>query len=112
MLNTQEIKRAAMVIRAINHPVRLKILQVLREMEDRTVTELGVDMRLLQPIISQQLAILRRADLVLCQKDGKFTKYSVNEDRVEQIGRLAGELVNYRLPTINTPRGPLYRTHA
>jgi ArsR family transcriptional regulator, virulence genes transcriptional regulator len=92
MLDYTEVRKAALVLRAVNHKLRQKMLHLIEDAERITVTEIFVKMRLEQSVASQHLAILRRAGVVLTERDGKFIYYSVDKKRLEQISSLAGEL--------------------
>ena len=56
-----KIKKAALVLRALNHKLRQLILKTIDEHKRITVTELYVKLRLEQSVASQHLAILRKA---------------------------------------------------
>lgn len=84
-ISVQQIRKAAVMLRAINHPLRQQILQIIFEKKQMTVTELYVALRLEQSVTSQHLAILRRAGFVNTHRNGKHIRYSVNE---EKIGRM------------------------
>ena len=58
------IKKAALVLRALNHKLRQLIIKTIHEHKRITVTELYVKLRLEQSVASQHLAILRKADIV------------------------------------------------
>ncbi len=88
------IKKAALVLRALNHRLRQQMLQLLQEQERMTVTELYVQLRLEQSVASQHLAILRRAGIVKAERDGKFIFYRINEDRVKKINEFVDTLLN------------------
>lgn len=91
-LDYAELRKAVLVLRAINHKLRQKIIDLLEEHEAMTVTEIYVKLRLEQSVASQHLAILRRAGVVQTDRSGKFIHYSLNKDRIEQISRLVEEL--------------------
>ena len=57
----------AQFFRALAHPVRIKILEILVR-GGRTVQELQEALDLDQPIVSQQLAVLRNQNIVAAQK--------------------------------------------
>ncbi len=88
------VKKAAMVLRAVNHKLRQQILKQIDEQGKITVTELYVKLRLEQSVASQHLAILRKAGFVNTYRDGKFIYYSVNTQRLEELNRIVGELLN------------------
>jgi DNA-binding transcriptional ArsR family regulator len=88
------IKKAAMVLRAVNHRLRQQILKQIDESGRITVTELYVKLRLEQSVASQHLAILRKAGFVKTFRDGKFIYYSVNTERLKELNRIVEELLN------------------
>jgi ArsR family transcriptional regulator, virulence genes transcriptional regulator len=92
-LDYAELRKAALVLRAVNHKLRQKMLELLEDHKRMTVTELFVKLRLEQSVASQHLAILRRAGVVITERDGKFIHYSVNKDRISQISEIVDELV-------------------
>jgi DNA-binding transcriptional ArsR family regulator len=87
------VKKAAMVLRAINHKLRQQILKLIDESGKMTVTEIYVKLRLEQSVASQHLAILRKAGFVKTERDGKFIYYSVNQERLEELNKFVKELV-------------------
>jgi len=93
-IETLQIKKGVLVYRAINHPLRRQIVQVLHENIRMTVTELFVKLRLEQSVTSQHLAILRKAGMVNTERQGKFIFYSVNYQRIKQVHQLAMEIIN------------------
>jgi DNA-binding transcriptional ArsR family regulator len=88
------IKKAALILRAINHKLRQQILELIHEEERITVTELYVKLRLEQSVASQHLAILRRAGIVKTTREGKFIWYSVNYDKVTDIEKFTKDLLS------------------
>jgi DNA-binding transcriptional ArsR family regulator len=88
------VKKASLVLRALNHKLRQQMVKMLDEKQRMTVTEIYVSLRLEQSVASQHLAILRRAGLVKTEREGKFIYYYVNYDRLEQINKMIGELLS------------------
>ena len=88
------VKKAALVLRAINHKLRQQILKQIDEQGKMTVTELYVKLRLEQSVASQHLAILRKAGFVKTDRDGKFIYYSVNTNRMQELNQFVEELLN------------------
>ncbi len=86
------LKRAVLTLRAVNHPLRKEMMQLLEEKKKMTVTELYVKLRIEQSVASQHLAILRKADVLITERDGKFIYYSINAKRVEEISQLIEHL--------------------
>ncbi len=87
------LKKAALVLRALNHKLRQQLLKLIEEEKKITVTEIYVRLRLEQSVASQHLAILRKAGIVITQRDGKFIYYSVNFKRIEEIDTFVKQLV-------------------
>lgn len=87
------VKKAALVLRALNHKLRQQMIKMLEENNKMTVTDLYVQLRLEQSVASQHLAILRRAGIVKTERDGKYIYYKVNEDRVNQINQIVDNLL-------------------
>lgn len=89
-----QIKKAALILRAINHPLRQQMIQLLHQNGQMTVTSLFIELRLEQSVASQQLAILRKANFVSTKRDGKFIYYSVNYQRLEHVHTIAKSLIS------------------
>lgn len=87
------VKKAAVILRAINHKLRQQILRLLDEHSRLTVTEVYIRLRLEQSVASQHLAILRRAGFVKTERDGKFIYYMVNADRLQTVNQFVDNLV-------------------
>jgi DNA-binding transcriptional ArsR family regulator len=87
------VKKAAIILRAINHKLRQQILRLLDENKRLTVTEVYIRLRLEQSVASQHLAILRRAGFVKTERDGKFIFYMVNTDRLGTVNQFVDNLV-------------------
>jgi DNA-binding transcriptional ArsR family regulator len=91
-LDYQELKKAVMVLRAVNHKLRQRMIELLEENKRMTVTDIYIKMRLEQIVASQHLAILRKAGVVVTDRSGKYIYYALNEDRIAQIAQLVKEL--------------------
>ena len=94
VIESVHLKQGAMQYRAINNPLRQKILRLLHTRERLTVTEVYVTLKLEQSVASQQLAILRRAGFVSTERVGKFIYYFVNYDRLNQIHSITKDLLH------------------
>jgi DNA-binding transcriptional ArsR family regulator len=88
VINDIEIRKAKLMLRAINHKLRQQILQFIHNKKQTPVTQLYVALRLEQSVASQHLAILRRAGFVTTTKEGKFIYYSVNYQRIDEVHKL------------------------
>lgn len=93
-VNYHNLKKAALVLRALNHKLRQQILALIETEKKITVTEIYVRMRLEQSVASQHLAILRKAGIVNTQRDGKFIYYTVNYKRIDEINQVVEDLIS------------------
>ncbi len=91
-LDYNQLRKAVLVLRAVNHKLRQSIIQLLEDHKRLTVTEIYVKLRLEQSVASQHLAILRRAGIVITEREGKYIYYSLNYDRIGEISELVEEL--------------------
>lgn len=93
LIDILKLKKASLILRAINHKLRLQILKLIQTEEKITVTEIYVKLRLEQSVVSQHLAILRRAGFVTTKREGKFIFYNINHNRLEYIVKIVDELL-------------------
>lgn len=93
-LDHLSIKKASLVFRALNHQLRQNMIKMIDNKGQVTVTDIFVEMRLEQSVASQHLAILRRAGIVVADRDGKFVYYKLNTERLSMINRMIQELLN------------------
>ncbi|MDB5284148.1 MAG: helix-turn-helix transcriptional regulator [Bacteroidota bacterium] len=91
-VDLRSVKRAALTLRALHHSLRKKLLELIEAKGKVTVTELYAKLKIEQSVASQHLAILRRAQVVNTQRDGKKIYYSVNGKRIAEIVELAKDL--------------------
>lgn len=94
ILDQLSIKKASLVFRAINHPLRQDIIKMIDEKGHVTVTEIFVEMRMEQSVASQHLAILRRAGIVAPERDGKFVYYKLNANRLSLLNQIIRDLLH------------------
>jgi DNA-binding transcriptional ArsR family regulator len=71
----------AELFKALGHPVRIRILELVRSGE-RTVSELQTELGIEASSVSQQLAVLRARQLVVGRKEGTSVYYRVADPKV------------------------------
>ncbi|MBN1823433.1 MAG: winged helix-turn-helix transcriptional regulator [Endomicrobiales bacterium] len=76
------------ILKAIGHPVRLKMVEGLINNKDCNVNDMVKKMGLPQSTVSQHLGILRSRGIIAPRKDGVRTCYRVVDDRVEELIRV------------------------
>jgi DNA-binding transcriptional ArsR family regulator len=87
------VKKAALILRALNHKLRQQLLKLIEEEKKITVTEIYMKLRLEQSVASQHLAILRKAGILETEKQGKFVYYGVNQKRITEINSFVTDLL-------------------
>lgn len=92
-IDYHNIKKAALVLRSLNHKLRQQIIKTINESQKLTVTQLYVKLRLEQSVASQHLAILRKVGIVSTERDGKFIYYSINKSRITSINEFVNKLL-------------------
>ena len=92
-LDYADLRKAVLVLRAVNHKLRQRIIDLLEDGETMTVTDIYIKLRLEQSV-AQHLAILRRAGVVATDRQGKFIYYSLDKERLGQISSLVEDLTN------------------
>lgn len=93
-------------LKALAHPLRLRVLEHLRDGE-RNVGEIETVTGIGQPALSQQLGVLRKAGLVETRKEAKLVFYRSANDRLCALA----ELVDGLAKASGTPQ-PASRTPA
>ena len=87
-----ELRKVVLVLRAIGHDLRKKIVNLLLEHKQMNVTDIYVKLRIEQSVASQHLAILRNAGVVITTRNGKFINYTLDTKRLEDISVLVNEI--------------------
>ena len=81
-MTTYELQ--ADLFKAMAHPVRLRILDILSHGE-ACVCHLTAVLKQRQPYVSQQLMALREANLVTDRREGLMVYYSLADERVVAV---------------------------
>ena len=81
-INNEKLEQSTQVLRALAHPLRMKILHFIDKHQSINVNKIYNTLKLEQSITSQHLKILRLNDLVIAEKEGKYMHYSLNYDKI------------------------------
>ena len=79
------MKSASLILRAMNHKIRQKILALIHEHGNLSVSEIYKKLKLEQSFTSSHLALLRKAGAVKTKREGQVIVYSINYSRITQI---------------------------
>jgi DNA-binding transcriptional ArsR family regulator len=86
----------ANLFRVLGHPIRVRILELLREGE-RSVGRLQAELELSEGNTSQHLGALRQIGLVDSRREGTTVYYRVDDPRVFDLLAVGRDLVEARL---------------
>ena len=88
--------------RAMAHPARIRILEVLAQHREQSVQALQQRLSVDQPIVSQQLAKLRAHGVVTSRKQGTTVLYALADPRIADLLKVARDILNRRLSGTKT----------
>ena len=88
----------ARFFRALANPTRIRLLEILVR-GGRTVQELQEVLKVDQPIVSQQLAILRNQGIVTQHREGSSVRYTVRDPLLGELLDVARRIFNNQLDT-------------
>ena len=83
-IDPDHLDSAAGVLRALAHPLRLRIIEFIDEREQVNVGKIYRTFDWEQSITSGHLRVLRESKVVHTKRDGKFIYYSLNYKRLEE----------------------------
>ncbi len=84
-----ELERTATMLRIIAHPVRLRLLELLRDRGEAPVHDLADAVALAPAATSQHLNHMRRLGLLAARRRGREVRYGIGDRRVLKILRCA-----------------------
>ena len=76
-------------MRAMAHPLRIEIIRYIDECETVCVNDIFEALAIKQAVASQHLRVLRQAELVYTQRQGKFIFYAIHYDRIALAANIA-----------------------
>ena len=93
-LDIQQFK--ADFFKALAHPLRIKILEILAQ-GDKSVNEILELLELEGSAVSQQLSILRSKNIVIGNKEGNRVIYSLRDPAIIELLSVAKKIFNNHL---------------
>ncbi|MEV0781674.1 metalloregulator ArsR/SmtB family transcription factor [Streptomyces sp. NPDC050423] len=79
--------------KTLGHPVRIRVLELLSRREyavSEMLSEIGIE----AAHLSQQLAVLRRSNLVVPRREGSAVYYSLTNPQVAELLRVARTILS------------------
>lgn len=84
-LSSDQLERAANMLKAIAHPMRIAIINYLEDGKKLSVTEIHELLNIEQSTTSHHLGILKDKGVLASQRDGKNTFYYLKHDNLSNI---------------------------
>jgi len=84
-INNEKLQVSSEVLRALAHPLRMKILEFIDKHKTINVNKIYNTLKLEQSITSQHLRILRLAGIVITSREGKFIHYSIDYSKIQNV---------------------------
>jgi DNA-binding transcriptional ArsR family regulator len=82
--------------KALSHPLRIRVIDALRKGEVG-VNELSARLGVEQTTLSQQLAVLRKSNIVVGRKEGQNVFYSARDPEIFRLLDVARQIFNNQL---------------
>ncbi|MCX6333941.1 MAG: metalloregulator ArsR/SmtB family transcription factor [Bacteroidia bacterium] len=90
-LNPAVLEKAAIMLKAIAHPIRISIVQYLEDGKKRTVTEIHRKLGIEQATASHHLVILKDRGVLSSKREGKNTWYYLKHPNLRNILTSVGD---------------------
>lgn len=84
-LSVEFLAHAAVVLKLLAHPQRLRIVELLEQNQELPVRDLVEALGLSQPAVSQHLTKMRQVGLVWGARKGKEVWYRIVDDRAVSV---------------------------
>lgn len=86
-------KRTAELMKALGHPARIAIIELLAERDTCICGDITDELPLAQSTVSQHLKALKKAGIIKGEIDGVRTCYCLNEKGIKEINDLFSSLI-------------------
>ncbi|MBK6338084.1 MAG: helix-turn-helix transcriptional regulator [Bacteroidetes bacterium] len=86
-LNLENLSKSLELLRAVAHPIRLAIIDLLDEEQQLNVNRIYAQLGMEQSITSQHLKVLRDTDVVITKREGKMIFYTLNYPKLQSISK-------------------------
>lgn len=85
MVTLEKLETAAEMLKAIAHPIRITIVGMLDNKKKLNVTQIHKALKIEQAVASHHLSILKNKGVLLSERSGKNSYYSLKHQRLSQI---------------------------
>ncbi len=94
-LDIQKLELAASKLRAMAHPMRIAIIELLTDNQHLTVTEIYERLGIEQASASHHLNILKNKGLLASKRDGKMIHYSLKMNVLANVVACINQCVQH-----------------
>lgn len=84
-LDIERLEEAASKLRALAHPLRVAIIELLDAKKELTVTQIYAHLKIEQATASHHLNILKNKGILSSRRDGKNTYYRIRRNSILKI---------------------------
>jgi DNA-binding transcriptional ArsR family regulator len=84
-INSEKLERAAYVLKAVAHPTRINIIDLLDQQKELSVTEISELLDCEQSLLSHHLTNMRAKGILLVRREGKNMYYSLTDKTITKI---------------------------
>ena len=85
MIQLEKLENASEMLKAIAHPMRIAIVDMLSEDKSLTVTEIHEALNIEQAVASHHLSIMKNKGVLISERNGKNSYYKLKHPRLSQI---------------------------
>ena len=85
LFNPERLQKASKMLKAMAHPLRVAILNLLSENEKMTVTEIHQFLKIEQSTTSHHHGILKDKGVLLSERNGKNSYYFLQNKNLKHI---------------------------
>lgn len=85
IINKEKFEKAAYILKAVAHPTRLAIIQLLDAQENLMVNEICETLKCEQSLISHHLINMKLRGILQSHKDGLNVYYSLKEREITNL---------------------------
>ncbi len=82
---SEKYRHATSVFKAMAHPLRVAILNLLKNCDELTVTQIHDHLNIPQAIASHHLNLLKSSGVLCSKKEGKTVRYSLKNPLLGQV---------------------------
>lgn len=84
-LEISKLNKVAEILKAVAHPIRIQVIDLLNKHERLTVTQIYQSLNVEQSLASHHLSKMRDKGVLTAVRDGKNIYYELTDDKITDI---------------------------